>query len=105
MVRKEVKDIFGRPGTRVEVGSARKRPLAAHDVGARQQEGLNLKTGHLSRHYIAEISLNATLNHNKPKNQKNLVPFWYRPWQNVYELSEQPSYTPVNLVSWNRYND
>ena len=45
----------------------------------------------LSRHYIAEISLNATLNHNKPKT-KNLVPFWYRPWQNVYELSEQTSY-------------
>ena len=38
-------------------------------------------------------------------NPKNLVPFWYRPWQNVYELSEQPSYTPVNLFSLNRYND
>ena len=24
---------------------------------------------------------------------------------NVYELSQQPSYTPVNLVSLNRYND
>ena len=39
------------------------------------------------------------------KNQQNLFPFWYRPWQNVYELSEQPSYTPVNLVSLNHYND
>ena len=29
----------------------------------------------------------------------------YWPWQNVYEFSEQPSYTPVNLVSLNRYND
>ena len=38
MVRNEVKDIFGRPGTRVEVGSARKRPLAAHGVDARQQD-------------------------------------------------------------------
>ena len=38
MVRKEVKDIFGRPGTHVEKGSARKRPLAAHGVGARQQD-------------------------------------------------------------------
>ena len=27
--------------------------------------GQNLETGHLSRHYIAEISLNATLNHNQ----------------------------------------
>ena len=35
---KEVKDVFGRPGTRVGVGSARKRPLAAHGVGARQQD-------------------------------------------------------------------
>ena len=61
-----------------------------------------MKTGHLSRHYIAEISLNATLNHKKPK---TLVPFCYRPWQNVYELSEQSSYTPVNLVSLNRFND
>ena len=36
--RKEVKNVFGRPGTRVGVGSAFKRPLAAHGVGARQQE-------------------------------------------------------------------
>ena len=27
--------------------------------------GQNLDTGHLSRHYIAEISLNVTLNHNQ----------------------------------------
>ena len=27
--------------------------------------GQNLETGHLSRHYIAEISLNVTLNHNE----------------------------------------
>ena len=27
--------------------------------------GQNLETGHLSRHYIAEISLNVTLNHNQ----------------------------------------
>ena len=38
--------------------------------------GQNLETGHLSRHYIAEISLNVTLNHNQlsstditPRNQ------------------------------------
>ena len=43
----------------------------------------------------------------KPQQTKHqkLVPFWYRPWQNVYDLSEQHSYTPVNLVSLNRYND
>ena len=34
---KEVKDVFGRPGARVDIGSARKRSLAAHGVGARQQ--------------------------------------------------------------------
>ena len=34
---KEVKDVLGRPGARVEVGSARVRPLAAHGVGTRQQ--------------------------------------------------------------------
>ena len=35
-------------------------------LGARQQVKNNLETGHLSRHYIAEISLNVTLNHNQP---------------------------------------
>ena len=30
---KEVKDVFGRPGAHVGVGSARLRPLAAHCVG------------------------------------------------------------------------
>ena len=34
-------------------------------LGARQQVKI-LKTGQLSRHYIAEISLNVTLNHNQP---------------------------------------
>ena len=29
--------------------------------------GQNLETGHLSRHYIAEISLKVTLNHNQHK--------------------------------------
>ena len=31
--------------------------------------GQNLETGHLSRHYIAEISLNVTLNHNQQQQQ------------------------------------
>ena len=31
--------------------------------------GQNLDTGHLSRHYIAEISLNVTLNHNQQQQQ------------------------------------
>ena len=31
--------------------------------------GQNLETGHLSRHYIAEISLNVTLNHNQHQQQ------------------------------------
>ena len=31
--------------------------------------GLNLETRQLSRHYITEISLNVTLNHNQPTNQ------------------------------------
>ena len=34
---KEVKYVFGRPGAHVRVGLARKRPLAANGVGARQQ--------------------------------------------------------------------
>ena len=38
--------------------------------------GQNLETGHLSRHYIAEISLNVTLNHNqKQQQQPNCVSF------------------------------
>ena len=36
-------------------------------LGARQQVKI-WKTGQLSRHYIAEISLNVTLNHNQPTN-------------------------------------
>ena len=31
--------------------------------------GQNLETGHLSRHYIAEISRNVTLNHNQQQQQ------------------------------------
>ena len=61
----EVKDIFGRPGARVGVGSARLRPLAVHGVWC-PAAGLNLETGQLSRHYIAEV----TLNHNQPTNQQ-----------------------------------
>ena len=52
----------------------RKRPLAAHCMGARQRLPMawvpdsrtKLETGHRSRYYIAEISLNVTLNRNKP---------------------------------------
>ena len=35
--------------------------------------GQNLETGHLSRHYIAEISLNVTLNHNQQHNNLFLL--------------------------------
>ena len=36
--------------------------------------GQNLETGHLSRHYIAEISLNVTLNHNQQTNKPPVCP-------------------------------
>ena len=71
---KEVKDVFGRPGARVGVGSARLRPLAAHGFVC-PAAGLNLETGQLSCHYIAEISLNVTFTLNQPTNQ---------PTKNVY---------------------
>ena len=35
------------------------------------EAGQNLETGHLSRHYIAEISLNVTLNHNQHQHQQH----------------------------------
>ena len=35
--------------------------------------GQNLETGHLSRHYLAEISLNVTLNHNQQQQQQLFV--------------------------------
>ena len=35
--------------------------------------GQNLETGHLSRHYIAEISLNVTLNHKQQQQQQKSV--------------------------------
>ena len=49
---------------RCRVGSARYRPLAAHGIGC-PAAGQNLETGQLSRHYVVEISLNVTLNHNQ----------------------------------------
>ena len=38
--------------------------------------GQNLETGHLSRHYIAEISLNVTLNHNQHTHNSLSHLFW-----------------------------
>ena len=64
---KEVVDVFGRPIVRL--GSACLRPLAVHAMGhgvGCPAAGQNLETGQLSRHYIAEILLNVTLNHNQP---------------------------------------
>ena len=40
--------------------------------GARLQVKI-WKTGQLSRHYIAEMLLNVTLNHNQPTNQQILI--------------------------------
>ena len=48
---KEVKDVFGRPGT--------------HGNGC-PAAGQHLETGQLSRRYIAGISLNVTLNNSQP---------------------------------------
>ena len=57
-----------RPCACFEVESARKRPLAAHGVGC-PAAGLNIETRQPSRHYIAEILLNVTLNHNQRKKE------------------------------------
>ena len=46
--------------------------VAAHGVGC-PAAGLNLETGQLSRHDIAEILLNVMLNHNKPNQNQNLI--------------------------------
>ena len=45
--------------------------------------GKNLESGHLSRHYIAEISLNVTLNHNQPTNQSEDMRQFKFLWQTV----------------------
>ena len=39
----------------------------------RPAAGQNLETGHLSRHYIAEISLNVTLNYNQQQQQQKTL--------------------------------
>ena len=65
----EDKDVFGHPIVHVMVGLARKRPLSCPCRWC-PAAGLNLETGKLSGHYIAEISLNVTLNHNKPKQKR-----------------------------------
>ena len=44
------------------------KTLATYCVGY-QTPGLNLERGQLSCYYIAETSLNVTLNHNQPTNQ------------------------------------
>ena len=66
---KEVKDVLRHPGARVRVGSACQRPLAAHCIRC-PAAGLNCETAQLSRHYIAEITLNVMLNHNQSTNLK-----------------------------------
>ena len=65
---KEVKDVFGRPGARVEVGYTLKTPSCPWR--GCPAAGQNLETGHLSRLYIAKISLNVTLNHNQQQQQR-----------------------------------
>ena len=69
-------------GARVEVGSARWEPLAAHGVWC-PAVGLNLETWQLSRHYLSEILLNVTLIHNKA-NQTNTKSVFLYFFQNVY---------------------
>ena len=59
MARIEVLHLFRHPSFHVGVGSIRK-------VWMPSSWGINLETGHLSHHYIAEISLNVTFNYNKP---------------------------------------
>ena len=68
---KEEKGVFVRPSAQgsVRVGSEHLRPLAAHGIWC-PVAGLNLETGHLSRHNIAEISLNMMLN--KPTEGRKL---------------------------------
>ena len=51
-------------------------------LGARQQVKIS-KSGQLSRHYIAEISLNVTLNHNKIK------PNQTKPCQTIQTFARQ----------------
>ena len=64
---KEVKDVFRRPSASVEVDSTPSCPW--HEGKA---AGLNLETGQLSDHYIAEILLDVTLNHKK-QNQETKI--------------------------------
>ena len=45
--------------------SARQKNLAAHGIWC-SAAGQNLESGQVSRHFIAEISLNVILNHNQP---------------------------------------
>ena len=72
---KEVKDVFEHPGVRgVGVDSTRYRPLAVRGVGY-PTAGLNFETGFLSRHFIAKILLNVTLNHNKSLSDRMIKTF------------------------------
>ena len=65
-------------------------------LGARQQVK-NLETGQLSRHYIAEISLNVTLNRNQPLQLTKRK----QEWLNT-PTSQQNTWTPVpNFIEIN----
>ena len=55
-----VQDVIKRPSAHVGVGSVSKRSLAGCPAAA----GPYLGTRQMSRHYIAEISLNMMLNYN-----------------------------------------
>ena len=46
--------------------------------------GQNLESGHLSRHYIAEISLNVMLNHKQQQQQRFESTTWHD--KNITEL-------------------
>ena len=65
---KEVKDVFGRG----RLGTLKTSSCLWFGCPA---AGQNLDTGHLSRHYISEISLNVTLNHNQQQQQQLLFKY------------------------------
>ena len=64
---KEVKDILGRKGARIKVGSARLRPLSTdHGVGILQQVKLFVP---VTIYIVPEILPSVTFSNNQPTNQ------------------------------------
>ena len=61
--------------------------------------GQNLETGHLSRHYIAEISLNVMWNHNQQQQQRIFIKLF------IHEVKNTSNIWVLGLYLFNKFQE